>query len=446
MKKILSLLLALFLLFSSLSVSVFAEKDAIYDLSLDSQGVYLVNTETDTVLYKKAENARMFPASLTKVMTALLVLENSKDPKTETVTVPDTAMFSYIIEDGGVHMELSQGETFTVYDLLTGLILASYCDVADLLAYHFGGGSISSFVKKMNDRAKDLGLDNTHFENPHGLHEANHYSSPRDISVFFRQALSHDLFREIIATRDYVIPATASHGSRALRYTVSSFYENSDLYLDCYVGGKSGFTDQAGRCLVTYSTQNGTSFVSVLLGANMDSGRKYAVNMAWQETRDLLAYAYENFVLCTVFEKGAVVGEIPVVDSDVSLPAVAGSPVLVLTRQDAPPSYEIDLPQDISAEDLKDGMEVGKILLSFNEEEEVSSYPVLLSWDGVPVKTRSALEKGADKAARAISGIFREDKVFVTLFIILILLICVCLPAFRLTQRLHKKKSRRPKH
>ena len=150
--------------------------------------------------------------------------------------------------------------------------------------------------------------------------------------------------------------------------------------------------------------------------------------------------------LRTVLKKGDAVGEIPVTDSEKVLPAVAGEDVLALVRQGEEPAYRVELVPALSAEDLKDTMAVGKILIARSEEEDPASYPAVLSWDGVPVKTRSALEKGAGKAARAVSGIFREDKVFVTLFILLILLICVCLPAFRLMQRLHKKKSRRPKH
>ncbi len=441
MKKILSFLLALLILFP-VTLPVLAEKDPIYNLELDSQGAYLLNLETHTALYEKAENARMFPASTTKIMTALVVLQNCKDPKNETITITDTAPFAYIIEDGGVHMELKRGETFTVYDLLVGLLLASYCDVADLLALHFGDGNIQNFVDKMNGAAKDLGLENTHFENPHGLHENNHYSSPKDIAAFTEKALEYDLFREIISLRNYTIP----EGERKVRYTVSSFYPTNDFYMDSYVGGKSGFTDQAGRCLVAVSEKDGVSYISVLLGANMDSNRKYPGNMAWIETHTLLTYAYENFTVKSVLEKGVEVGKIPVLDSDKTVPVLTGSEIHVLVRKDAEPHYTVDLPENIHVNEVKNGKEIGKLQLFFNEEEAPGSYPLLLSWDGTPITTKSSIEKGAESAAKAISGIFKEDRVFVILFILLLLVIFICLPAFRISQYLQKKKSHRPKH
>jgi D-alanyl-D-alanine carboxypeptidase len=271
MKRSLSFLLAFVLLFSaffasSVPVSAEGQNDPIYDLALDSKGVYLFNTETETVLYEKAQDTRMFPASTTKIMTALVVLDLCQDPKNEIITCPDTGMFRYIIDDGGVHMYLSQGEQLSVYDVLLGLMMNSYCDAADLLAWHFGDGQVSAFIDKMNAKAAELGLENTHFENAHGLHHPNHYSSPKDVAVFFRAALEKDLFREIISTREYTIPANNRHRARPLKYTVGMYYSNHDYYLDAFVGGKSGFTDQAGRCLVTYSEKDGVSYISVLLG------------------------------------------------------------------------------------------------------------------------------------------------------------------------------------
>ncbi|MBR5295096.1 MAG: D-alanyl-D-alanine carboxypeptidase [Clostridia bacterium] len=445
MKKIISFLLALLLCTSIFPMSVFAEKDPIYDLSLDAQGIYVYNLETGTAIYEKAENARMFPASTTKIVTALIVLENCKNPKKEIIKIESTDPFNYIIEEGGVHMELSRGETFTVYDLLVGLMMSSYCDVAELLAIRFGG-STENFVKMMNDKAKEMGLENTHFENAHGLHHPNHYSSPKEIALLLEEALKNDVFREILSLRNYTIPATDSHDARSLRHTVSIFYENSDMYLDCFVGGKSGFTNQAGRCLAAYSEKDGVSYISVLLGANMDSTQKYPGNMAFAGTNTLISYAYEHFSLQTVLKKGEVIKNIVVTDSDKTLPVIAGEDVVTLVRDKAQASYEVDLPKEISATELEKNKEIGKIQLSFNGEIADGSYPLLLSWDGTPIATKSAIEKGAESAANAVSGIFKGDKVFVTLFILLLLVIFICLPAIRFSAFLHKKKIHKPKH
>ncbi|MBR7165784.1 MAG: D-alanyl-D-alanine carboxypeptidase [Clostridia bacterium] len=444
-RRILSLLLALTLVWA-LILPAHAERDPIYDLALDSQGVYVFNPETGTAIYQKAENARMCPASTTKIMTALVVLEACPDPKTTTVTVPDTELFRYIIEDGGVHAQLIKGETFTVYDLLLGLMMNSFCDVADLLAYHFGNGDVSAFIAKMNEKAEELGLENTHFENAHGLHAPDHYSSPKDVATFLAEAAKNDFFREIISTRDYTIPDTGFSAPRHLRYTVDIYYEKSDYYCDAFVGGKSGFTDQAGRCLATLSEKDGVSYVSVLLGANMDTSRRYSGNMAWQETHTLITYAYEHFEMKTVLEKGAEVGRITVIDSDTTLPVIAGEEIRILTRKEADPSYKPELPEAISVQDVKKDARVGCVRLIFAEEVQEASYPLLLLWDGTPITTKSHIQKGAENAVEDVTGIFKTDKIFLTLLILLLAVVAICIPAIKVTQILHKKKSHKPKH
>lgn len=427
------------------SLAAEPQKDPIYDLVLDSQGVFVFNTETDTPMYEKAADARMSPASTTKIMTALVVLEMCADPKSEIITCPDTSMFTYIIEDGGVQMQLVRGEELTAYDVLTGMMLNSYCDAADLLAWHFGGKNLQTFIDKMNEKAAAMGLKNTHFENAHGLHGNNHYSSPRDIALILEAAMENDLFREIISTRSYTIPANSRHKERKLRYTVDIYYERSDYYLPAYVGGKSGFTDQAGRCLATYSEKDGVSYVSVLLGANLDTNRNYNENMAWVETHTLISYLYRNFEMRTVMEKGKRVDSVGIIDSDRRLNVAVGEEIRMLLRQDAEPDYRLELPDEISVEEVADGKEVGKVTILFNGEE-AASYPLVLEWDGSPIHVKSALEKGAKSAWDAISGIFREDRVFLILIILLLLVLAICLPAYRIAKSLHRKNSHKPKH
>ncbi len=444
MKQFLCVLLSLCFLLA-LFLPAATAKDAIYDIALDSQGVYFFNLETGTVLYEKAAESTMFPASTTKIMTALVVLENCEDPKNTTITVPNTEMFQYIIEDGGVNAQLSKGETFTVYDLLLGLMMNSFCDVADLLAYHFGGGDISVFVEKMNAKAEELKLENTHFANAHGLHNANHYSSPKDIALFFQAALENPLFREIISTRTYTIPATAYHKERPLRYTIDCYYPDDDHYLDAYFGGKSGFTDQAGRCLATYSVKDGVSYISVLLGANMDSNLKYPGNMAQIETATLTAYAYEHYELKTVLQKGDPVSELSIIDSEQKAKVVAGQDFLVLARIDGDAEYRLELPEEISADQVEDGKAVGSAVFTLNEED-MFSCPLVLSYDGEAIQVQSEVEKSTRRFFSAVAELFHSDAAFVTLLVLLIVVIGVCIPAVRITHSLHKKSSRPPKH
>jgi len=447
MKRLFSFLFVLIFLFGTFSIPVSAEKDPIYDIALDSQGVYVYNPETDTAIYEKAAESRMFPASTTKIMTCLVVLEACADPHTEIVTVPSTSMFDYIIEDGGVHTALAKGEKFTVYDLLLGMMMNSFCDVSDLLAYHFGNGDISAFVDQMNQKAAELDLKNTNFENAHGLHSKNHYSSPKDMAKILCTAMENPLFREIVSTRSYTIPATNRHAERPLRYTVDVYYPTSDFYLECFVGGKSGYTDQAGRCLATSSEQDGITFVSVLFGANMDRTRYYPGNMAHIETHTLLSYAYDNFEIRTLVEKGTKMAEIAVTDSETNLPLLTGEDIRVLIRKGSTPEYTLDFPQEIPVSQVQNGATIGSVQLAFNDSVEAAgTYPLLLSWDGVPIPIKSKIEKDAENAIGAVSGIFETDKIFLTLLILLFCVIAVCVPALKITKAIHKKKSHRPKH
>lgn len=448
MKKLFSLCLALLILSALWVTPVSAAGDPIYDLTMDTAGICIYNPETDSFLYEKNADIEMFPASTTKIMTALVVLENCPDPKNTIVTVPDTGMFQYIIEDGGVNTQLVKGEEFTAYDLLLGLMMNSFCDVADLLAYHFGGGQIEVFIKMMNDKAAELGLEHTHFENAHGLHHPEHHSSPRDMAKILLCASQNETFREIISTRSYTIPATSRHAARPLRYTVDIYYERSDWYLDCYVGGKSGFTDQAGRCLATLAEKDGVTYVSVFLGANTDSSKNYTGNMAWIETHTLLSYAYENFEIKTVLQKGQVLATLPITDSEQTVSVVAETDVKILARKEYTPEYTFTLPEAVLAPAVSDGAKVGEVLLLPEEEGAEGSllcHAVFLH-DGTPIVTRSAIEKGAKSAAEAVSGIFSGDKTFVTLIILLLAVIAISIPALKITAFFHKKKAHRPKH
>lgn len=447
MKKTLSLFLALVFVFCAAApVSAKVEKDPIYDIALDSQAAFMQNLETGSVLIEKNADLRMYPGSVTKVMTALLVLENCPDTAAETITVPDAAMFTYILEEGGVNMALQTGETITVGDLLRGMMMNSFCDAAELLAYHFGSGRVSAFIDKMNARAEELGCKNSHFVNAHGLHENNHYSSAHDLGIILAQAVKDARFVEIIRTRTGVIPATNRSPARKLTYTVGMFYPENSLYLDAFVGGKSGFTNQAGRCLATYSDKDGVSYVTVLLGANLDTNKTYPGNMTWIETNALVSYAYENFTVKKAVEKGETLSEIAVIDADLSIPLAAGEDAFVLARKDAEIKIETDHPDAIEADKVKNGAVCGRILIVIGDETSDVTYPLVFVHDDAPIKTKGPLRKEAEEFVSSAGRLFREDKVFITLCVLLLCVIAAAIPAIRITKSLHDKKTHPPKH
>ena len=444
MKKVLSFALCLLLIFC-LALPVFAAKDPISEIELDSQGVYLWNLETDTALYTKGADLRMYPASITKVMTVLVVLENCADTTGTFITSPGQELYQIILDDNGMNMAIKPGETFTVQQLLEATLLNSYCDSAQLLAWYFGGHDVSKFVDMMNDKVAAMGLTNTHFQNAHGLHSYGHYSSPRDLAMIFREAMKDERFMQLIRLRTSSIPATEYSKERPLQYSINMFFPDNPYYFEPIVGGKSGFTDEAGRCQVTYCEKDGVSYILVLMGANMDTSREYPTwNMTYPETRQLLEYAYENFEIKTLFVKGQVVTKLAINHSDDTIPVVADEEIRVLVRKGADPEYRLKgLPAFIDVSGIQNGTEIGKLELVFSDEV-ASAKKLVLSYQGQEIHMKSEVGEGAS----AFFAIFKSDKIFVILIVILAL-IFVGFIIFLFAARAAARKRRRrhtPKH
>ena len=238
-----------------------------YDTSVTSSEAGIVlNTTDKTVVYSKNPYERLYPASLTKVMTALLVLENGG--LDETVEVTKDAV---ITENGASLAGIKPGDKITVRELLYGLMLPSGNDAANALAVHTSG-SVDAFVAEMNRKAALLGCAGTHFVNTNGLSDDQHYTTAYDFCLIFQKALEHPEFREIISTRQHVGNWIGSDGAG-----IAKTWDNSNWYLTkkaaspktvTVIGGKTGTTRAAGSCLVMASeNEEGKEFISIILKA-----------------------------------------------------------------------------------------------------------------------------------------------------------------------------------
>lgn len=242
---------------------------------LNSQHALLVRRSDLAELMNVGGDERIYPASMTKIMTALLAIENFPDLN-ETITVPEDIFEELTAQDASV-AGFNPYEQPTVRDLLYGVLLPSGADACETLARAVGG-SEEGFVAMMNQKAEELGLANTHFENCTGLHDANHYSTCRDIAVLMNECLKSDTFREIVTTEIYTTEATASHPDgitlydtmlhRFTSYEMSTTLENGAVI----EGGKTGFTDEAGQCLVSFAEYGGEEYILVTAEAMTDSG------------------------------------------------------------------------------------------------------------------------------------------------------------------------------
>ena len=237
---------------------------------LQAQSAYLKDRTTGTVLLNINSGDRRYPASTTKVMTALLVLENAKLDDTVTIAEEDFAA----LDENSMTAGLEVGETLTVRDMLACLLLPSANECAYALARHVSG-SVDSFVELMNARAKELGCKNTNFVNPCGLHDDNHYTTAYDLSLIFDAALQLPDFVEIAGSATWELPATNMQEARTIESTDELANANGPVYVEGVQAAKTGYTEAAGRCLVAAAAQGDMNLMGVVLGApNTDSGHR----------------------------------------------------------------------------------------------------------------------------------------------------------------------------
>ena len=243
--------------------SALATAQKIGALKLYSQNALLMRMGDGAVLLEKDADERVYPASLTKIMTVLLALEQIENTK-ETMIQLKEDIFEPLWQRGASMAGYLPGEEVRAIDLLYGALLPSGGECCVALAAYISG-SQEAFVAKMNDRAQELGLSNTHFTNSTGLHDEGHYSSARDMARLLQQALSNDNFAEIFGARKHVTPPTNLHPDGI---TVrSTFFAKLPENSDAIVGGKTGYTDDAGLCLASAADIQGQRYLLVTLNA-----------------------------------------------------------------------------------------------------------------------------------------------------------------------------------
>ena len=272
------------------------------ELNLNSEAAILVEVSTGRILYEKNSTKQMYPASTTKVLTAILVIENCE--LDEIVTVRESVLSN--IPSGYVTCNLQVGEQLSVKDLLYALMIPSANDAAYVLA-EYVAGSVEDFSVMMNDKARQLGCKSTHFVNPNGIHEDSHYSTAYDLYLIADYAMKNEFFRNLVATTEYTLPATEKYPNedRVLKTTNELLNENSRKYFyKNAIGIKTGYTSKAGNCLISGASRDGLEFIAVVLnGGTTNEG----LNSRYVDSKKLFEYAYDNFTLTKIIEKGSVV-------------------------------------------------------------------------------------------------------------------------------------------
>ncbi len=280
MKKVLSFIFV-FILFMVRANAV--------ELDISSQNAILYNMDTEEILYEKAADEQVSIASLTKIMTALVSIENIEDLDTQVVLTADD--FGGLIEANAVTAGFTKGEVVTYRDLLYGLLLPSGADAAKALARNIAG-SEENFIKMMNEKVEKMNLKNTHFSTVIGLDDDNNYSTARELALIFKEALKNEDFKTIITTKEY----TSSDGKVKFHSTIQSNAKKFEIDIPYILGGKTGTTTDAGLCLATIAKENDVNYMLVTLGALYDKKAPHNIEDA-QTIYDYFIDNYGNHVI-----------------------------------------------------------------------------------------------------------------------------------------------------
>ncbi|MCR4434867.1 MAG: D-alanyl-D-alanine carboxypeptidase family protein [Clostridiales bacterium] len=304
---------------------------------VEAGAAIVLDMNSKRVLYEKNAFSRKAMASTTKIMTAIVAIENGNLEDKVTVSKRAAAI-------GGSKIYLKAGQVLTLKELLYGLLLESGNDAAVAIAEHIGG-SVDGFVEMMNKKAREMGLKDTSFKTPHGLDAPGHYSTAYELALMASYALRYKTFADIVATKS----ASISIGG----------LNNTNEMLDIYPGAdgvKTGYTSQAGRCLVTSATRDNWRIISVVLNC-------YSRNSRARDSKSILDYAFTHFKPYTLLKQGEIVGEVPVARgavSSVPVQAIEGFEIPLSQEEIKGMHKEVSLSDRVEAP-VYAGVEVGRI-------------------------------------------------------------------------------------
>lgn len=323
---------------------------------INAESALLIDNKTNKVLYSKDMNRKMFPASTTKILTAILVLENhSLDEK---VTASYNAVMT--IPSGYSTASIQIDEVLTVEQLLELLLVHSANDAANVLA-EYTGGSIDSFVAMMNTKINELGLSDTHFTNPYGLQDNNHYTTAHDLAIIMQYCLKNDDFRKIAGQASCAIPSTNKSEPRKYSSTNELLIAGNSNYYPNLIAGKTGYTSEAGECLVSAAYNDNLELVNVILNSNN----------RFKDTRSLYNYGYTNFSIKNIVNEKDIITNVEVKNAtkdtkNLNLLVSEDIPVLANNSDDLSKiEPQITLNSDIKAP-IEDGQVLGKVSYSVN--------------------------------------------------------------------------------
>lgn len=355
---------------------------ALEDPDIRAKAALLVEAETGTILYDKNCHDELSIASTTKIMSALLVFEaidRGELRLDQSITATASALRG-LPEDGST-ADIVEGETLTVEQLLYCMLVISANETCNILGEALAG-SVEGFVERMNQRAQELGCQNTHFANTTGLTQSGHYSSAYDLYLITRQAMQYDEFMTMVNTKSYEIPPTNKTEEERVLHSTNALISNWRLAGYLYSGAqgiKTGSTDAAGQCLVSSAVRGSRTLISVVLGAERvekENGSGYIVE-SFTETARLFDWGFDNFSAQQVLDKNELVQEVQVslskeVGSVAVHPAEDASAMLPKDIDISALTRTITLDNDPALAPIAAGDRLGEITVSYNGTDYVT--------------------------------------------------------------------------
>lgn len=422
-KKVIALILIFFVLILN-TIRVYATPNLLCETAV------LIDATTGTILAEKNANKKMYPASLTKIMTAIIAIEMGE--LSDVIQVDNDTPY----EITGSHIALEPGEVLTLKDMLYALMLPSANDVALALAKHYGG-SEEDFVKMMNNKAKEIGAFNTNFVNPHGLHDDNHYTTAADLALITKYAMQNETFRKIVATDKYEIKPTNKKTDIRYFANLNKLVHNSgsnQIYVDgTYIspeyeyatGVKTGYTPEAGNTLVASAEKDGTELIAVVMkGVSLEM---------YQDAHNLFNFGFKEYKSATLINKNTFIQNIKVQNGDSKeISAITESDFTTLIKKNSEKNIESKIVLNDITLPLEKNAIVGKI--EYLQDGKVIGTVNLIT----PTKVNSTLTEGSG------GGIFIAVMKFIGYLVLFVLGIGILLKIYNeVRMRIYRRKRRR---
>lgn len=409
------------------------EIDGVYNQSVDSnqwtswpkgpqiysEAGIVMDADSGAILYAKNIDNPHYPASITKMLTGLVALENNELTDIVTIT-PDDYNF---LKRGDNHIGLKNDEQITMEDALHGTLLASGNEVAHAVASNTEGG-YDNFIKLMNEKAKALGCQNSNFMNSHGLHDDEHYTSARDMALIASACFQNADFMRITGTKEYTIPTTnVTDETRAIAQHHKMLFSWKSQYYEYCVGGKTGYTDKALNTLVTMASKDGMNLVAVVL-------RTHGSGNTYKDTREMLDYAFENFSKVPVNEDMVKIAGLKAIETDAHVTLPAGITLDQL-------NHTVEKPTDLGDKSGKliytyEGQPVGEVEFTITDEYYNEIHGIV---EEIPGRT--------EEKSRSILSIILSIVLIVIIVITVLFLILMLYVSYRRKQLRKRRRVRR---